>query len=81
VQSPKRHTTEIRVKKNLLPTLGKESMGVTSKAMSSFNKRSLGILFRKPTHIHIEEHFRASIFVSILSSRSYFKKEKWWKCF
>jgi hypothetical protein len=36
---------------DLLPATGKENIGVMSKAMSSLNKGSLGILFGEPIHI------------------------------
>jgi hypothetical protein len=49
-----KHGQDIRVEKDLLPAIGKESTGVISKVMSSPNKGSMGILFREPIHIHKE---------------------------
>jgi hypothetical protein len=46
------------VEKDLLPAVGKESMRVISKAMPPLNKRSMGILFEEPIHIHTGKHFR-----------------------
>jgi hypothetical protein len=59
-----------------LPIDGKKSTGVISKAMPSVNKGSMGILFGKSTHIHTGKHLGVSTFLSMLSFRSEFKKER-----
>jgi hypothetical protein len=46
-----------RIEKDLLSATTKKSMRVIFKAMYFLNKRSMGLLFREPVHIHIEKHF------------------------
>jgi hypothetical protein len=54
VQSQNKHSQEI---KYFLPAAGKETMGLTSKPMSSLNKENMRILFGKSIHIH--RHMKA----------------------
>jgi hypothetical protein len=82
------------MEKDLLPAAGKESTSVIPKVVSSWNKGSIGILLRKPIHIHRERYYGDGCipnhvqikmyFIEHAPSRLQFKKEKWqthsWAC-